>query len=74
MANFLTCLGLFLDFIGCFILLIDSKRNSSRFGEEYTDSCYPLFWQKSYFKKLHVKAFAFLAVGFLLQLIGAIIN
>ncbi|MFZ3116515.1 MAG: hypothetical protein WA133_10760 [Syntrophales bacterium] len=71
MKNILTQAGLFLDFIGCFILLIDSIRNSDRLGEHDIKFGYSLFWQKSYFKNLPVKAFSFLAIGFLLQFISS---
>jgi hypothetical protein len=64
-------MGLFLDFIGCFILLIDSIRNSSRIAEHYMDTSFSLFWQQSCFKNLPIKAFAFLALGFLLQFIAS---
>jgi hypothetical protein len=74
MGNMISRIGLFFDFIGCLILLVESIRNSSRFGEDYIDTCFPVFWKKSYFKNLPIKAFAFLTLGFLLQLIGSCLN
>jgi len=72
MNNLLTQVGLFLDFVGCVLLLVDAIRHSSRIAEDYTLSGYPLFWKKPYFKNLHIKAFAFLAVGFALQFTGVL--
>lgn len=71
MKNVLTQWGLFLDFIGCLVLLVDSIKNSDIFGEDGWKSGFSLFWQKSCFKKLPIKAFAFLALGFMLQFIGS---
>lgn len=71
MGNAISRIGLFFDFIGCFILLIDGIRNSSRYDEYDVDRDLPGFWQKRCLKNLPIKGFAFLALGFALQFIAS---
>ena len=73
MKHTLTQFGLFLDLIGCAILLVDSIRNSNRFPEDGIKLGYSLAWQKSYFKNLPIKAFLFLIFGFAFQFISSLL-